>query len=84
MFNRLFIDHPQSVGESYLQHFAVAGRFGLRMIGGGLGALLHAFIPGLCQHTGSKTLERLNRNMLEQRKAKTQAVEQMKTVDWVI
>ncbi|WP_374204801.1 DUF6356 family protein, partial [Aeromicrobium fastidiosum] len=28
MFRRLFLDHPATVGESYAEHFGVAGRFG--------------------------------------------------------
>ena len=35
-WNRLFKDHPESVGETYWQHFSMAMGFGLRMIGGGL------------------------------------------------
>ena len=27
MFRRLFTEHPESVGESYVQHFGVAARF---------------------------------------------------------
>jgi hypothetical protein len=45
MFRRLFLDHPATVGESYVEHFGVAGRFGMTMIKGGLGALVHAFVP---------------------------------------
>jgi hypothetical protein len=53
MFRRLFLDHPATVGESYAEHFGVAGRFGLTMIKGGLGALVHAFVPALCKTRGS-------------------------------
>ena len=35
----LFTDHPASVGETYGEHLAVAGGFGLRMILGGIGIL---------------------------------------------
>ena len=42
MFARLFTDHPASVGESYAEHFGVAGRFGAKMIVGGVGAVVHA------------------------------------------
>src|SRR3546814_2003409 len=36
MFKRLFVDHPKSVDENYIEHFGVASRFGLTMIRGGL------------------------------------------------
>jgi len=42
MFKRLFVDHPKSVDENYVEHFGVASRFGFTMIWGGLGALVHA------------------------------------------
>ncbi len=48
MFNRLFVDHPKSVDENYVEHFGVASRFGFTMIWGGMKALVHAVIPGLC------------------------------------
>jgi hypothetical protein len=84
MFQRLFVDHPRSVDESYAEHFAVAGRFGLTMIRGGLCALVHAVVPGWCVTTGSDTIRRLNAIMVEQRRAKGEAVTQIATVDWVI
>lgn len=84
MFNRLFVDHPKSVDESYVEHFGVASKFGVTMIWGGLGALVHAVVPGWCITTGSDTIQRLNKIMVEQRRAKGQAVTQMSTVDWVI
>jgi Family of unknown function (DUF6356) len=84
MFNRLFVDHPKSVDESYAEHFIVAGRFGVTMIWGGLCALVHAVVPGWCITTGSETIRRLNEIMVIQRRAKGQDVNQMLTVDWVI
>jgi hypothetical protein len=54
------------------------------MIWGGMKALVHAFVPGLCITSGSDTVKRLNHIMVEQRRAKGQDVAQMLTVDWVI
>lgn len=84
MLKRLFIDHPRSVDENYVEHFGVASRFGVTMIWGGLCALVHALVPGWCITTGSDTIIRLNRIMVENRRRKGQAVTQMQTVDWVI
>lgn len=84
MFKRLFIDHPRTVDETYREHFGVAVRFGLTMIRGGLCALVHGIVPGLFATTGSDTIRRLNRIMVEQRAAKGQAAIQLQTVDWVI
>ncbi|MBK8374201.1 DUF6356 family protein [Sphingorhabdus sp.] len=84
MFRRLFVDHPKSVDENYFEHFAVAAKFGVTMIWGGLCALVHAAVPGWCVTTGSRTIERLNAIMVIQRRAKGREVAQMQTVDWVI
>ena len=84
MLNRLFVDHPKSVDENYVEHFGVASRFGFAMIWGGMKALVHAIIPNLCITSGSDTVKRLNHIMVEQRRAKGQEVTQMLTVDWVI
>ncbi len=84
VFKRLFVDHPRAVDETYVEHFGVASRFGVTMIRGGIGALVHALVPGWCITTGSDTVARLNKIMVEQRRAKGQAVLEMQTVEWVI
>jgi hypothetical protein len=58
-----FTDHPHEVGESYFEHLAAAGGFGVRMIGGGIACLVHAIFPFLCVTTGSRTTERLHRRL---------------------
>lgn len=84
MFRRLFTEHPESVGESYVQHFGVAARFGGIMIAGGLGALVHAVVPGLCTTTGSDTVARLHAEMVAKRRKVQAAQTQMKSVEYVI
>lgn len=59
LIERLFAAHPRSVGESYVEHFLVAGRFGLAMVRGGLACLVHALVPALCERTGSTTVKAL-------------------------
>lgn len=84
MLRKIFLDHPAEVGESYFQHFAVAGSIGLALIRGGLGALVHAFIPSLCQTTGSDTIARLYKRLVTQRAAKRAAGIEMATSEWII
>jgi len=59
MFDRIFLQHPRSVGESYPRHAATAFGFGIRMIGGGLACLVHGVIPSLFTRTGSGTVKAL-------------------------
>ncbi len=63
MFKRLFLDHPRSVGETYLEHQAVALGFAGPLFVAALGATLHAFVPGLCQKTGSRIIIALHGRM---------------------
>ncbi len=55
--------HLDEVGESYGQHLVHAGRFGVRMIVGGLACLVHGVFPFLCTQTGSRTIRDLHRGM---------------------
>lgn len=65
MIDRLFLAHPRSVNESYGEHFAVAGRFGVTMLLAGLAALVHAVVPALFVRTGSTAIKRLYGDMTQ-------------------
>ncbi len=67
MLNRLFLDHPRSVGESYSEHMTMAGSFGLAMLVGGCACLVHAVLPCLFTSTGSGIVARLYRRMVTHR-----------------
>ena len=56
---RVFLEHPRSVNESYLQHFGVAFGFAVRLFGAGCAALVHAFVPCLFEKTASNEIRRL-------------------------
>lgn len=64
LLHRWFIAHPRSVDETYFQHFGVAGRFGVKLVGGGLACLVHALLPNMFVRTGSNTVKRLYSDML--------------------
>lgn len=72
MFRRLFLEHPASVGESYLEHASFAARFGLTMFLGSLACFVHALIPALCQSTGSKTVLQLHERLVQSRAAQSE------------
>jgi Family of unknown function (DUF6356) len=80
MFRKLFLDHPAEVGESYHQHFGVAASFGVTMILGGFGAMVHAIIPAFCKTTGSTTINRLHKRIVDARGANRDA----RTIEWMI
>lgn len=59
-FLAAFREHPASVGESYFGHMGFAIRFATKLFGAGAAALVHAFIPGLCQTTASRKVAELH------------------------
>jgi len=62
--HRWFRAHPESVGETYIEHFGVASRFGARLIGGGLACMVHAVLPNFFERTGSNTVKALYSKMV--------------------
>jgi hypothetical protein len=68
MFARLFISHPQSVGEGYFEHQRVAFSFAGTLLLAGCACLLHAFVPGVCERTASKRIEALHGRMIANRR----------------
>lgn len=63
-----FTRHPAEVGETYLEHFAVAGGFGLKLLIAAGASFVHAVMPFLCKTTGSRTVNDLHQ-MLSSRNA---------------
>ena len=59
VINRLFIEHPASVEESYFQHMRFALSFAFWLVIAGGAALIHAVVPALCATTASRILGRL-------------------------
>ncbi|OAO01605.1 DUF6356 family protein [Parasphingorhabdus sp.] len=84
MFKRLFVDHPRTVDETYVEHLVFAGSFGLKMIWGGLGAVVHALIPGLCITAGSDMIKTLNDTIVTQRDKKRAATGEMQSIEYII
>ena len=74
-FGKYFLEHPQSVDETYLQHHGKALSFAFRLMGAGVACLVHALIPGLFVRTGSTMIEELHKDMVIQRRAITRSKE---------
>ena len=84
MFRKLFLNHPQEVGETYAKHLLVAGRFGAEMVGGGVACMIHAVVPAVFKTAGSGTVSRLHARMVSKRGAVRADQAQLKTVEYVI
>ena len=55
----LFTAHPDAVGESYVEHMRVALSFAAPLAVAAGAALVHAFLPFLCETTASRTVKAL-------------------------
>lgn len=56
MFHRIFLAHPATVEESFLQHMMFALRFSGLLFCAAFAALVHAFVPSLFEKTASKII----------------------------
>ncbi len=53
---KLFLTHPQSVDESYVEHMAFAGRFSGKLFLAAGAALVHAILPFAYEKTASRMI----------------------------
>ena len=68
LFRSLFIEHPTSVDETYLQHCSSALSFGARMIVAGLACMVHGVLPAVFVTRGSDTIRTLHDRMVVKRR----------------
>ena len=64
----IFTEHPQQVGEVYLQHFKFAFLFGFDLMIGGLACIIHAIFPFMFEKTGSNFLFKCMQKFIERTK----------------
>ena len=79
-FRKLFVSHPESVGETWFEHLCHASWFAGMMLYGGVACLIHALIPGACEKTGSKVITLLHDRMVVNR-VKTPKVEEVSSAE---
>lgn len=68
MIDELFFKHPRSVGESYLEHAAMALGFAGSLFVAAIACLIHAVVPGVLQRTGSRIIADLYGRMVSGRR----------------
>jgi hypothetical protein len=66
--NRLFVDHPRSLGMSWASHGAGAVKIGAELIGAGCAAIIHAIVPGWFTETAGRSVTRIY-DHIQQRKS---------------
>ena len=53
---RLFTDHPRTLGMSWVGHGLGAAKIGVVLIGAGAACVIHAIVPGWFTQTAGKTV----------------------------
>jgi len=56
---KYFIKHPNSVDETYLQHWFFAIKTGFSMMTAGFACIIHGFFPFVFINTGSRQVYKL-------------------------
>jgi hypothetical protein len=64
MLQRMFLDHPHTIGESYFEHQRTAFGFALALMGAGLACMVHGLVPGLFQSRASRMVAQLHQRMV--------------------
>lgn len=59
MIRKIFLDHPNSVDESYFEHARFAGGFAFWLFVAAMAALIHAVVPAAFEKTGSRIVANL-------------------------
>ena len=77
---KLFTEHPNSLGESYLEHLICAAGYGLRMIFAGFAAIIHSIFPFLFETTASDLAKEITGNV-DSRKDEAVIQEQTELLD---
>jgi hypothetical protein len=72
---RLFNEHPASVGESYWEHLLRASWFAGKMLTGAGACFIHALLPFLFVRTGSETIVQLHTAMVASRRRAPEGVD---------
>jgi hypothetical protein len=63
MADRLFFEHPRSLGMSWAAHGIGAVAIGARLVGAGVACLVHAVVPGFFTQTAGKTITHMYDHM---------------------
>jgi hypothetical protein len=65
--DRLFLEHPRSLGMSWWSHGVGALAIGARLVGAGAACLVHAVVPGVFTQTAGKTISGMYEHMMRRK-----------------
>jgi hypothetical protein len=67
MADRLFREHPRSLGMSWAGHGVGAVKIGAKLISAGCACLVHAVVPGVFTQTAGKTITDMHAHMMRRK-----------------
>lgn len=56
---KIFTQHPNSIGESYLEHFQFASICGIKLAFAGIACFIHSIFPFMFTNTASNTIQKI-------------------------
>ncbi len=62
-----FVEHPRSVGQSYVGHMKTAASSGLELLAGGAACLVHAVLPFLFATSATAAVARVQHRLTQRR-----------------
>jgi hypothetical protein len=65
--DRMFLEHPRSLGMSWVGHGVGAVAISARLIGAGCACLVHAVVPCLFSQTAGKTITDMHAHMIRRK-----------------
>jgi hypothetical protein len=69
--DRLFLEHPRSLGMTWAGHGVGAVAIGVRLVGAGLACIVHAVVPGVFTQTAGKTVTHMYDHMTRRKAGST-------------
>ena len=60
MLNKIFLDHPRQVNETYFEHGQFALSFSVKLFLASMAAIVHAIVPSLFEKTASTIVAELH------------------------
>ena len=60
MLNKIFLDHPRQVNETYFQHGQFAFGYAFKLLVASMAAIVHALVPSLFERTASTIVAELH------------------------
>lgn len=62
---KLFTQHPESIGETYFEHFKFAFKSGCLLTFAGIACIIHSIFPFLFITTASTTMANISKEITE-------------------